>query len=128
MHCLTTSRGNSCDCPNGDCQNENVLSCIDACHSMKAIDVMALDISGLTTIADYFIICSGTSEIQMRSIAEAAKDVFDKKKLPCRQEGTGKWLLVDGGDVIIHIFHEDARRFYELEKLWADAKVVPHFI
>ena len=75
-------------------------------------------------IADYFIICSGTSEIQMRAVAEAVEDVFDKEKLPCRREGTGKWLLVDGGDVIIHIFHEDTRRFYELEKLWADAKVM----
>jgi len=119
MHCLTTEKSHL-----AINSKERVESCIDACHSRNALDVVALDISGLTTIADYFIICSGTSEIQMRAVAEAVEDVFDKEKLPCRREGTGKWLLVDGGDVIIHIFHEDTRRFYELEKLWADAKVM----
>ncbi|MBI4778149.1 RsfS/YbeB/iojap family protein, partial [Candidatus Desantisbacteria bacterium] len=61
-----------------DCSNEKVLSCIDACLSKKAEDVVVLDISGLTPIADYFIICSGTSDIQMRAIAEANEDVFDE--------------------------------------------------
>ncbi|MEK7274127.1 MAG: ribosome silencing factor [Candidatus Desantisbacteria bacterium] len=101
---------------------------MDACLSKKAEDVVALDISGLTSIADYFIICSGASEIQVRAIADANEDVLDevrridKKSPPCRREGTGKWVLVDGGDVIVHVFHEDIRKFYDIENLWADAK------
>ncbi|MEK7812878.1 MAG: ribosome silencing factor [Candidatus Desantisbacteria bacterium] len=120
--CLAGSN-NSCDCV-----SEKVLSCIDACLSKKAEDVVALDISGLTSIADYFIICSGASEIQVRAIADANEDVLDevrridKKSPPCRREGTGKWVLVDGGDVIVHVFHEDIRKFYDIENLWADAK------
>ncbi|MFH1963538.1 MAG: ribosome silencing factor [bacterium] len=104
--------------------NERVLACIDACLSKKAEDVVALDISGLTTIADYFIICSGASQVQMRAIAEANEEVLDKQKPRCRREGTDKWILIDGGDIIIHVFHEDTRRFYELENLWADGKRV----
>jgi ribosome-associated protein len=121
--CLVRGKSNPYDCP-----NEKVLACIDACLSKKAENVVVLDISGLTPIADYFIICSGTSEIQVRAIAEAGENVFDEARRkdrsspPCRLEGTGKWILVDGGDVIIHIFHEDTRRFYDLENLWADAK------
>ncbi|MDI6780894.1 MAG: ribosome silencing factor [bacterium] len=113
---------------NSDCISEKVLACIDACLSKKAEDVVALDISGLTPIADYFIICSGMSEIQVRAIADANEDVLDeirrsdRSSPPCRREGMGKWILVDGGDVIIHVFHEDVRRFYDIENLWADAK------
>lgn len=115
--------GNHCNC-----LNEKVLACIDACLSKKADDIVAIDISGLTPIADYFIICSGRSDVQVRAIAEANEDVFDEARRkdrscpPCRREGTDKWILIDGGDVIVHIFHEDIRRFYDIENLWADAK------
>ncbi len=80
---------------------------------------------GLTTIADYFVICSGESTTQVRAIEEHIEERFGGEGIkPIGIEGLSysHWVLMDYGDVIIHIFEEGARVFYELEKLWIDAK------
>ncbi|MBI5187684.1 MAG: ribosome silencing factor [Nitrospirae bacterium] len=90
----------------------------------KAKDILILDLKGLTIIADYFVICSGESTIQVKAITELVEERFDRAGIkPLGIEGLNysHWVLMDYGDVIIHIFEEDTRTFYGLEKLWIDA-------
>lgn len=96
-----------------------------AAFDKKAKDVLVLDLQGLTTITDYFVICSGESTPQVKAIEEEIEKRFSKEGLkPLGIEGlkNSLWVLMDYGDVIIHIFEEQTRAFYELEKLWIDAK------
>lgn len=82
---------------------------------------------GLTTITDYFIICSGESTTQVKAITEYIEERFNLQNIkPLGIEGLNysHWVLMDYGDVIIHIFEETTRAYYELEKLWIDAKRV----
>jgi ribosome-associated protein len=91
----------------------------------KARDVLVLDLQGLTTITDYFVICSGESTTQVKAITEEIEERFHAEGVkPLGIEGLshGHWVLMDYNDVIIHIFEEETRKFYELEKLWIDAK------
>ena len=93
----------------------------------KALDVIILDLSGLTVIADYFVICSGESTTQVKAVAEFIEQEFAKKRIkPLGVEGAAHshWILLDYGDVIIHVFEKETRAYYNLEKLWMDAKVV----
>jgi len=81
----------------------------------------------LTTITDYFVICSGESTTQVKAITEQIRETFDKAQVSPRSiEGLpySHWVLMDFGDVMVHIFEEETRKFYELEKLWIDAKRV----
>ncbi|MEW6002322.1 MAG: ribosome silencing factor [Nitrospirota bacterium] len=94
----------------------------------KAKDVLILDLKNLTPIADYFIICSGESTTHVKAIAERVEEIFTKAGInPLGIEGLdySHWVLMDYGDVIVHIFEEETRKFYELEKLWIDAKRIP---
>jgi ribosome-associated protein len=82
-------------------------------------------LQGLTTIADYFVICSGESTTQVKAIVEQIRERFKMegiKTLGIEGLNYSHWVLMDYGDVIIHIFEEETRTFYELEKLWIDAK------
>ena len=82
----------------------------------------------LTTITDYFVICSGESTTQVKAIAEQIKETFGEAHMSPRSiEGLpyGHWVLMDFGDIIVHIFEEETRSFYEIEKLWIDAKRIP---
>ncbi len=82
----------------------------------------------MTTIADYFVICSGESTTQVRAITEKIEEVLKVSNMkPLGIEGLSysHWVLMDYGDVIVHIFEEETRAFYELEKLWIDAIRVP---
>lgn len=102
-----------------------VKHAVEAALDKKALDLDVLMLTGLTSIADYFIICSGTSERQTAAIADAIDDrlrVEDKAK-PLLIEGmsSGRWVLLDYGDFIVHVFTEECRRFYGLERLWGDA-------
>ena len=93
----------------------------------KALDVTVLDLSGLTVIADYFVICSGESTTQVKAVAEFIEQEFARKRVkPLGIEGAAHshWILLDYGDVIIHVFEKETRAYYNLEKLWMDAKVV----
>jgi ribosome-associated protein len=89
--------------------------------------LIVLDLSGLTIIADYFVICSGESTTQVRAIAEFIQYEFAGKGLkPLGIEGLAfsHWVLMDFGDVIVHVFEKETRAYYDLERLWMDAKTV----
>lgn len=96
----------------------------DAALDIKAIDLVVLDLEKLTSFTDYFIICSGKSDTQVRAIADnIMKKGKLKKRLPLGVEGykQGLWVLVDFGEVVAHIFYHEMRDYYNLEKLWMDA-------
>ncbi|MDX2447800.1 MAG: ribosome silencing factor [Desulfobacterales bacterium] len=98
---------------------------VNAVLARKAIQVVILDVRNLTSYADVFIICSGRSNRQVTAIADfVQRDLKKKGKKPINVEGKkeGHWVLMDYGDVIIHIFYESSRDFYDLESLWIDAK------
>ena len=98
---------------------------VKAVLGKKAINVVALDVSELTSYADVFIICSGSSNRQVSAIAEFIQADLKKHKIkPLSVEGTkdGHWVLLDYGHVIIHVFYEPVRHFYDLEGLWIDAQ------
>ncbi|MGE3816906.1 MAG: ribosome silencing factor [Nitrospiraceae bacterium] len=93
----------------------------------KATDVLILHIAQLTSVADFLVLCSGDSERQARAIADHVGGILsDQGHGPLSIEGAGsaKWILMDFGDVVVHIFQKDIREHYALEKLWADAKKV----
>ena len=98
---------------------------IKAILGRKALNVVALDVAELTSYADVFIFCSGQSNRQVIAIADHIKTDLKKQKIkPISVEGTkdGHWVLMDYGHVIIHVFYEPVREFYDLEGLWVDAK------
>jgi ribosome-associated protein len=98
---------------------------VNAVLSMKALNVVVLDVRGLASFADHFILCSGRSHRQVSAIADfVEQDLKTKGVKPLGIEGTreGHWVLMDYGDVIIHVFYEPIRIFYDLEGLWSDAK------
>ncbi len=93
----------------------------------KGENILLLDIHEIASFADYFVICTGTSDRMLDSLAEAVEDTakirFD---INCRIEGIGRegWLLVDLGDVVVHLFSPDRRDYYRLEQLWDRGKVL----
>ena len=103
---------------------EKVVKCMD---SKKAIDIKVLDISKITTMADYFVICQGGSNTQMKAIADEVEEKLGEAGVkPFGREGmnTAYWILMDYSDVIVHIFSGESRSFYSIENLWSDAEVV----
>ncbi len=103
---------------------EFVDKAVSLLQEKKAIDVNLLEIGKISLIADYFIICSGASKIQTRSICDHLLENLPEKDHPLlRVEGyqEARWILVDFGDVVIHIFMPDERSFYNLERLWSPA-------
>jgi len=99
----------------------------EAALKKKALDVTILDLSGLTVIADYFVICSGESTTQVKAVAAFIEEELAKKrKTPLGVEGASysHWILLDYGDVVIHVFEKETRAYYNLEKLWMDAKII----
>lgn len=104
-----------------------ILHAWHAASSKKAHDVKVLDVRGISPIADYFVICSGSSTTQVRAIADEVEDkLLQSGCCLLHKEGydAARWILLDFGDVIIHIFHDEDRDFYGLERLWADAEVI----
>ncbi|WHX47808.1 ribosome silencing factor [Paenibacillus woosongensis] len=100
---------------------------VKAVDEKKAMDVVALDLQGISLIADYFVICHGNSDVQVQSIATEVRNKAQEAGVNIRGiEGmdSARWVLMDLGDVIVHIFHRDEREFYNIERLWSDAKVV----
>lgn len=93
----------------------------------KALDIKTLYVSDLTTIADYFIIASGSSTTHVKSLCDEIRDkLMDENIIYDHIEGykNGNWILMDYGDVVVHIFMKDVREFYSLDRLWADAKEI----
>ena len=97
---------------------------VELAEDKKAADIVLLDVGALTSLADYFVVCSGASERQLAAIADGiAEGVKADGLLPLGREGTSgtHWLLLDFGAVIVHVFAPPERDYYQLEKLWADA-------
>jgi len=84
-----------------------------------------MDLRGLTSMADFFVVCSADSDVQIRAIADAVDEgMLAKGTAPWhRESGSSSWVLLDFVDVVVHIFHRNTRAFYNLEKLWGDAKI-----
>jgi ribosome-associated protein len=98
---------------------------VKAVLGKKALNVVVLDVAELTSFADVFIICTGRSNRQVSAIADYIKTDLKKHKIkPLSVEGSkdGQWVLLDYGHVIIHVFYESMREFYDLEGLWVDAE------
>lgn len=93
----------------------------------KAEDIKAIDIGGVSIIADYFLLASGSSSTQVRTLAEEVEFRLSQAGVePLRVEGaqSATWVILDYGSVIIHVFHRDTRKFYNLEHLWADGREI----
>jgi ribosome-associated protein len=102
---------------------------VNALEDKKGENILLLDIQGLATFADYFVLCSGTSDRMLKALADAALEQVKKlHQLPGRVEGEAQdgWVLVDFGDVILHLFSPDRRNYYRLEELWNQGKVLLH--
>ncbi|MNZ99855.1 Ribosomal silencing factor RsfS [compost metagenome] len=100
---------------------------VTAAEDKKAVNVVALNLKEISLVADYFVICSGNSDTQVQAIATEIRKQADKNGAVIRGiEGmdTARWVLIDLGDVIVHVFHRDERDYYSIERLWSDAKVV----
>ena len=106
---------------------EMALLLAQAMDSKKGKDIRVLETDGVTTLADYFVLCSGSSAPQLQALADAGEQAMkDHGILPHHVEGHrgGTWILQDYGDVVVHVFDKEARAFYDLDRLWADAKTV----
>jgi ribosome-associated protein len=100
------------------------LSLVESALDKKAYDLVVLEVRDLTSIADYFIICSGRSDRQVQSISQGIEEKLREQGVSAASiEGytRGQWVLMDFSDVIVHIFYQPVREFYDLEGLWADA-------
>lgn len=107
---------------------EFALVALQVIIEQKGLDVSALDLNGISDVSDYFIIASGTSERHTKGIAD--KIIIELKKYaekPLRISGyeNGRWVILDYGDFMVHIFHEEVREFYRVDELWGNAKKIP---
>lgn len=99
------------------------LAC-EAADDKKGIDVLALDMRQFLAITDYFVIASGTSTVHVRALADAVEEKLGKAGVnPLRREGlsAARWILLDYGGVVVHVFHEEERDYYNLERYWQAA-------
>lgn len=106
---------------------EKLKTIIDAADELKAENIETLDVREKTSVADYFVVCSGTSDRHVSSIADKVSErMLERKEKPLRTEGdrTG-WVLQDYGDVILHVMRDEQRQFYDLETLWKNMQPSP---
>ncbi|MBW2598723.1 MAG: ribosome silencing factor [Deltaproteobacteria bacterium] len=106
---------------------ELVLQCVNTALERKAEDLVILKLKDVSSFADYFVICSGNSDRQIQGLAAHIGQKLKKSGiLPLGIEGerSGSWILMDYGDVIIHIFYKPVREFYDIEGLWSDAPIM----
>lgn len=99
---------------------------VDILEGKKAKDISTINIEGISTLADYFVVCSGTSSTHIRSLADELEVKMEEagyKILHKEGYDSARWILIDYGDVIVHIFHEEDRSFYKLERLWSDGLI-----
>ncbi|SEJ22798.1 ribosome-associated protein [Bhargavaea ginsengi] len=105
--------------------NQTLLETVyNAADDKKAADMVVLNMQGVSLLADYFLICHGNSDRQVQSIAREIKDRAEESGYNVKRlEGfdSARWILVDLGDVVAHVFHKDERAYYNLERLWGDA-------
>jgi ribosome-associated protein len=101
-----------------------VREAVSAAEDRKAIDLKVLRLDKISGFTDYFLICSGGSERQVQAIADAVQEKMREERVrPLHVEGYNRaqWVLLDYGDFVVHVFQEEPRRFYSLERLWGDA-------
>jgi ribosome-associated protein len=107
---------------------DNLLKTLwEAVVEKKAIEPLVLDLNGVSGVTDFFLICSGSSTVQVRAIADSISDKLKELELPLvTKEGyaDGRWILMDFGSVVVHNMYQTEREFYALEKLWHDAKSI----
>lgn len=101
-----------------------------ACNALdekKGEDIKVIDIAGVSVLADYFIIANGTNESQVRALVDNVEEELHKAGYEVKQRegyGSGKWVLLDFGDIIVHVFDKENRLFYDLERIWRDGKAI----
>ena len=103
---------------------DRALACVEFALDKKAYDLVLLEVGSLTSLADYFLICTGRSDTQVQAIAQNVEQMMlDRGDRPLAMEGysQGQWVIIDYGDVVVHVFFEPQREFYDLERLWAKA-------
>ena len=108
---------------------KEVTHAVAAAEDKKAVDVALLDLRKAAGFADYFLICSGTNPRQIRAIADGIVEALARAgSKPAHVEGydRSEWILLDYFDFIVHIFAPETRTFYDLERLWGSAEIVPH--
>ena len=101
---------------------------IDILQDKKALDILLMDLRAVTDTADFFVLCSGTSDQHVRTLAEELVDRLRAEgQRPWHVEGLAvrRWILLDFVDVVVHVFSQEAREFYSLERLWGDAALTP---
>ena len=100
---------------------------MDALEEKKGEDILLLDLNGIASFTDYFVLCNGTSDRMLDALAEAVLEgMRQQHKKKGRKEGEARdgWLVVDYGDVVVHLFSPDQRDYYQLEELWSEGKVL----
>jgi ribosome-associated protein len=105
-------------------ERAKALLCVRFALEKKAYDLVLMEVSQLTSLADYFLICTGRSDTQVQAITQSIEDNLGRLgSRPLSIEGytTGQWVVMDYGDVVVHIFFEPVREFYALERLWTRA-------
>jgi ribosome-associated protein len=102
---------------------DNIARIVEAVQSKQARNPVLLDLRSSTDVTDFFLICSADVEVHARSISQAVASALEPDRTPWHVEGTGShnWVLIDFVDIVVHVFRADARRFYGLEDIWADA-------
>ena len=106
---------------------EIVKTAVEALRDKKAEDVTVIDITGVSSIADYFIIANGNNQNQLTAMQDAVDEALFKAGCECKQiEGyqSANWILMDYKDIIVHIFCREDRLFYDLERIWRDGKII----
>ncbi|MFM7547854.1 MAG: ribosome silencing factor [Cyanobacteriota bacterium] len=100
----------------------------DACDDRKAVDIRLIRVEEVSSLADWFVICSGLSDVQVRAIARSVEDRLERDtgRLPLRREGQseGRWVLLDYGEVIVHVLLPEERSYYDLESFWGHGEQV----
>ncbi|MDD5557947.1 MAG: ribosome silencing factor [bacterium] len=102
------------------------MRCGRAAAGKKALDVLLMDMRGLSSITDYFVVCSGTSDRHVKAIADGVVEEVGARGRRClHRDGPPEagWTVIDFGEAIVHVFGEEARRYYGIERLWGDAAV-----
>lgn len=105
---------------------ERAIQCAAQALDKKAYDVKILEIKRLSSIADYLVLATGTSDKHVQAIADAVKTGLKKYGNALDIEGVneGKWVVIDYGDILVHVFHEEQRRYYNLDELWSSAPLL----
>jgi ribosome-associated protein len=101
----------------------------EAADDRKAVDIRMLRVDEVTTLTDWFLVCSGLSDVQVKAIARSVEDRLEEEagQLPLRKEGLreGRWVLLDYGDLIVQVLTPDERSYYDLEAFWGHGEVIP---